>query len=200
MSEQNRKFQSKCHTPDHYLIPLPSMRDVFWMQQALNLAKIAAQDDEVPIGAVIVKDHQIIGIGRNRREKDKNALAHAEIEAIHQACQTLDSWRLHGCTLYVTLEPCPMCMGAIINARLDRVVYGAKDAKAGCCGSMLNLNDFPFNHHPVVMSDVCCTECADALSAFFTKLRLRRKKKKTHLSDTISPQFDTCVENTVENV
>ena len=163
--------------PDHYLTPTPSARDIFWMQQALALAAAAGADDEVPIGAVVVKDHRVIGVGRNRREKGKNALAHAEIEAIDQACKTLGSWRLHGCTLYVTLEPCPMCMGAIINARVDRVVYGAKDAKAGCCGSLLNLNDFAFNHHPVITKEVCQTECADILSLFFAKLRMRRKKK-----------------------
>lgn len=171
------KIQSRCKSPDHYLIAQPSARDHFWMHHALQLADIAAKDDEVPIGAVIVKGHRVIGVGRNRREKEKNALAHAEIEAISEACKTLGSWRLHGCTLYVTLEPCPMCMGAIINARLDRVVYGAKDAKAGCCGSMLDLNRFPFNHHPVILSDVCQKECADALSVFFTHLRIRRKKK-----------------------
>lgn len=178
MPEQNHRLISKCRTPDHYLIPQPSARDDFFMQHALMLGKFAEMEDEVPIGAVVVKDHRIIGIGRNRREKDKNALAHAELEAIHQACRTLGSWRLHGCTLYVTLEPCPMCMGAIINARLDRVVYGAKDAKAGCCGSMLDLNAFPFNHHPAVTADVCQKQCADALSAFFQKLRIRRKNGK----------------------
>ncbi len=172
------KLQSRCKSPDHYLIPTPTARDDFWMHHALLLADLAAQDDEVPIGAVIVKDHRVVGIGRNRREKGKSALAHAEIEAIAQACRTLQSWRLHGCTLYVTLEPCPMCMGAIINARLDRVVYGAKDAKAGCCGSMLDLNDFPFNHHPAVTAEVCTAECADILSLFFSRLRLRRKNKK----------------------
>ena len=173
------KFQSRCKTPDHFLMVQPSARDRFWMHHALLLAQIAAADDEVPIGAVVVKDHRVIGTGRNRREKDQNALAHAEIEAIGEACRTLGSWRLHGCTLYVTLEPCPMCMGAIINARLDRVVYGAKDAKAGCCGSMLNLNDFPFNHHPAVSADVCKEECSDALSGFFAQLRIRRKKSKS---------------------
>lgn len=177
MPDPQPKFQSRCRTPDHFLMVQPSARDIFWMHHALALAAAAAADDEVPIGAVVVKDHRIVGIGRNRREKGKNALAHAEIEAIGEACRTLNSWRLHGCTLYVTLEPCPMCMGAIINARLDRVVYGAKDAKAGCCGSMLDLNDFPFNHHPAVMSDVCKEECANALSSFFAALRVRRKKK-----------------------
>ncbi len=163
------------------LISLPSARDIFWMQQALLLAALAAQDDEVPIGAVVVKDHRIVGIGRNRREKQKNALAHAEMEAIASACRTLGSWRLHGCTLYVTLEPCPMCMGAAINARLDRIVYGAKDPKAGCCGSMLDLNAFPFNHHPGVSSEVCKEDCANALSAFFKKLRVRRKNTPVSL-------------------
>ncbi len=177
MPDYKPKIQSRCRAPEHYLMVQPSARDHFYMQHALILAKIAAQDDEVPIGAIVVKDHRIIGTGRNRREKDQNALAHAEIEAIHEACHTLNSWRLHGCTLYVTLEPCPMCMGAIINARFDRVVYGTADAKAGCCGSMLDLNAYPFNHHPAVMSDVCKTDCANALSNFFKKLRLRRKKK-----------------------
>ncbi len=163
------------------LLPLPSARDIFWMQHALLFAAFAAQDDEVPIGAVVVKDYRIVGVGRNRREKQKNALAHAELEAIASACHTLDSWRLHGCTLYVTLEPCPMCMGAIINARLDRVVYGAKDKKAGCCGSLLDLNAYPFNHHPGVCAEVCKEECAGALSAFFKKLRVRRKKTSVFL-------------------
>ncbi len=179
MPEFLPKIQSRCKSPDHYLIPTPNARDNFYMHQALLLADLAAQDDEVPIGAVIVKDHAVIGFGRNRREKGKSALAHAEIEAIAMACKALDSWRLHGCTLYVTLEPCPMCMGAIINARLDRVVYGAKDAKAGCLGSMLDLNNFPFNHHPAVTAEVCKGECADILSLFFSRLRIRRKKKKS---------------------
>lgn len=186
----------KCRTPEHYLMAQPSMRDIFYMHQALQLADLAAADDEVPIGAVIVKDHRVIGVGRNRREKMRDALAHAEIEAIHTACRTLGSWRLHGCTLYVTLEPCPMCMGAIINARIDRVVYGTKDAKAGCCGSMLNLNDFPFNHHPAVTDSVCREECSNALSTFFARLRIRRKQQKSDFSQAIS----ISVENSVENV
>lgn len=119
-----------------------------WMLRALELAREAAAAGEVPVGAVVVKAGRIIGEGRNRREADKTALAHAEVEAIHRACQTLGTWRLTGCDLYVTLEPCPMCTGAIINSHMDRVVYGADDERAGCCGTALDLFALPYSHRP----------------------------------------------------
>ena len=115
------------------------MNHEYFMAEALRLAREAVADGDVPVGCVIVRDGEIIGRGRNRREADSDATAHAEVEAIREACARLDSWRLHGCTLYVTLEPCPMCAGAIINARIEEIRYGAKDDKAGCCGSVLNL-------------------------------------------------------------
>lgn len=150
------------------------MIDREWMQQAIVLAEQADAEGEVPVGAVIVKDGAVIATGRNRRELGKNALAHAEIEAINAACRTLGGWRLSGCTLYVTLEPCPMCAGAIINARLDRVVYGAPDPKAGSCGSLTNLFALPYNHQPQLTSGVMQEECAALLQAFFRKLREKR--------------------------
>ena len=125
----------------------------------------------------------IVGKGRNRREAARHALSHAEIEAIDEACKTLGGWRLSGCTLYVTLEPCPMCAGAIINARLDRVVFGAFDPKAGSCGSLVDLFSVPYNHHPALESGVCEDACADELRTFFKALR--EKKTKT---DTVIPK------------
>lgn len=142
-----------------------------FMRAALTLAAEAAAEGEVPVGAVVVKDGTIVGMGRNRREKGKNALAHAELEAIDSACRRLGGWRLHECEIYVTLEPCPMCMGAIINARLIRVVFGAYDKKAGSCGSVVNLCDYPYNHHPQILGGVMQPECAEALSDFFRSLR-----------------------------
>ncbi len=146
-----------------------------WMRAAIALAHEAADDDEVPVGAVIVKGDVIVGSGRNRREHGKDALAHAEIEAIDQACRTLGGWRLSGCTMYVTLEPCPMCAGAAINARLDAVVYGANDAKAGSCGSVVDLFELPYNHHPLCIRGVLKEECTALLTDFFAALRKRRK-------------------------
>lgn len=145
--------------------------DENFMREALVLAREAADEGEVPVGAVIVKDGQIIATGRNRREADKHALAHAEIEAIDNACRALGGWRLFGCTLYVTLEPCPMCAGAIINARIDRVVYGAPDPKAGSCGSVTDLFVLPYNHRPQAESGVLEEECAAVLKEFFKSLR-----------------------------
>ncbi len=150
------------------------MTDQEWMECALKEAALAAQEGEVPVGAVIVKDGVLIAKGRNRRETGKNALAHAEIEAINGACEALGGWRLSGCTLYVTLEPCPMCAGAIINARIDRVVYGAKDPKAGSCGSLTDLFALPYNHQPAMTVGVMQEECADILQQFFRRLRERR--------------------------
>ena len=149
------------------------MTDSDWMRHALTVAAEAAAEGEVPVGAVIVKDGQLLSVGRNRREIGKNALAHAEIEAINGACQALGGWRLSGCTLYVTLEPCPMCAGAIINARIDRVVYGADDPKAGSCGSLVNLFSLPYNHQPELVGGVIKEECAAALQDFFRQLRAK---------------------------
>lgn len=150
------------------------MNETF-MREALALAREAAAEGEVPVGAVIVKGDRVVGRGRNRRELGKNALAHAEIEAINEACKTLGGWRLFGCDLYVTLEPCPMCAGAIINARLDRVFFGARDPKAGSCGSVVDLFSYPYNHHPECVSGVMEEECGAELSAFFARLREKRK-------------------------
>lgn len=147
------------------------MTDKDFMCAALELARQAAQEGEVPVGAVVVKDGNVIATGRNRREGAHNALAHAEIEALNGACAALGGWRLSGCTLYVTLEPCPMCAGAIINARVDRVVYGADDPKAGSCGSMTNLFALPYNHSPQLERGVLEEECAAVLKDFFKNLR-----------------------------
>ena len=144
-----------------------------YMRLALTLADEAAAEGEVPVGAVVVRDGKVIGTGRNRRETAKNALAHAEIEAIDEACRNAGGWRLFGGELYVTLEPCPMCAGAIINARLDKVYYGAADPKAGCCGTLTDLFVHPFNHHPVIEGGLLKEECADRLTAFFRTLRRR---------------------------
>ena len=148
------------------------MNDTTFMDQALALAAEAAAEGEVPVGCVIVRQGQIVGRGRNRRETGKTALGHAEIEAIADACRNLGGWRLWDCTLYVTLEPCPMCAGAIINARIPRVVYGAADKKAGSCGSVCDLFAMDYNHHPEVLRGVREEECAALLSDFFQKLRL----------------------------
>lgn len=152
-------------------IPSYQQRDAHWMHQALLEAKKAAALGEIPVGAVIVRDNEVIARAHNRRELDQDAMAHAEVLCIQQACRVLNSWRLSGCTLYVTLEPCPMCSGAIINSRLDRVVYGAKDDKAGCAGSVADLFVMPFNHTPVIRSGILEEECAAVLSDFFETLR-----------------------------
>ena len=151
------------------------MGDRDYMEQALALAREAAQEGEVPVGCVIVQGDEIVGRGRNRREHTKSALSHAEIEAIAQANQRLGGWRLWQCTLYVTLEPCPMCAGAIINARLHRVIYGTADPKAGSFGSVIDFNSLPYNHKPELVSGVLQGECAGLLSDFFATLRARRK-------------------------
>ena len=154
------------------------MTDTDFMAEALVLAKEAAAEGEVPVGCVIVRGNDIVGRGRNRREQGKNALSHAELEAIDQACRNLGGWRLWECTLYVTLEPCPMCAGAIINARIPRVVYGARDAKAGSCGSVCNLFDMAYNHHPQVEVGLMEDECAGLLKEFFRNLRLTLPSRK----------------------
>ena len=153
------------------------MEDAQYMDAALALAQEAAAEGEIPVGCVIVRNGQIVGRGRNRREKDKTALGHAEIEAIADACKNLGGWRLWDCTLYVTLEPCPMCAGAIINARIPRVVCGAMDAKNGACGSVCNLFSMDFNHQPTLESGVRETESAQMLSDFFEKLRLELRSR-----------------------
>lgn len=144
-----------------------------YMRRAMRLAAEAAAAGEVPVGAVIVKDGQIIATGRNRREQGKQALAHAELEAIAEACRKLGGWRLTGCDLYVTLEPCPMCAGAIINARLEHVYIGTADPKAGSCGSVVDLFALPYNHRPVAEMGICQAECAAQLKDFFHNLRKR---------------------------
>ena len=153
------------------------MDDLYFMDQALILAAEAAGEGEVPVGCVIVKGDQIVGRGRNRRETGKNALAHAEIEAISDACAKLGGWRLWECTLYVTLEPCPMCAGAIINARIPRVVYGASDKKCGAVRSVCTMFDMDFNHHPAVESGVREEECAALLTEFFRDLRVTLRSR-----------------------
>lgn len=150
----------------------------FFMSKALELAGLAAEQGEVPVGALVVKKStgEIVGSGYNRRESDKSPLAHAEIVAINQASKNLGGWRLVDCQLFVTLEPCPMCTGAIINSRIERVVFGAFDSKAGSCGSVVNLFDYPYNHKPELVSGVMSDECSEILSDFFRNLRVTKKK------------------------
>ena len=142
-----------------------------YMRRAITLAARAAGEGDVPVGCVIVKDGEIVGEGYNRREGHGDATAHAELEAIRDACEKLGTWRLHGCTMYVTLEPCPMCAGGIINSRMDTVRYGAKDEKAGACGSVLNLFEERFNHKPRLYGGLLEHECAEQLQKFFETLR-----------------------------
>ncbi len=148
--------------------------DEILMREALHQAQLAAAEGEVPVGAVVTLDGEIVGVGRNRRETVKNALAHAEIEAIDDACRRLGGWRLHKCELFVTLEPCPMCMGAIINARIKRLVYGASDPKNGACGSVTDLSDMNFTHSVAVERGFMADECAAELKSFFKKLRVSK--------------------------
>ena len=148
-----------------------------YMQKALELAREAALEGEIPVGCVIVRNGEIVATGRNRRETGKTALGHAEIEAISNACKALGGWRLWDCTLYVTLEPCPMCAGAIINARIPTVVFGASDDKCGACGSVCDLFSMPFNHQPQVVKDVCKDEAAGLLTDFFKDLREKLKDR-----------------------
>lgn len=150
------------------------MNDTYFMKEALRLAKQAYDEGEVPVGAVVVLGDEIVGRGRNRREKDKNALAHAELEAIDEACRKLGGWRLWQCDMYVTLEPCPMCTGAIINSRIRKLVYGASDYKAGSCGSVVNLFELPYNHKPEMVSGFMQEECATILTDFFKELRSKK--------------------------
>ncbi|MDY3618950.1 tRNA adenosine(34) deaminase TadA [Agathobaculum sp.] len=159
-----------------------------YMKAALRLAQKAADEGEVPVGAVVVCEGKIVGRGRNRRETRKNALHHAEIEAIKKACKKLGGWRLHKCDLYVTLEPCPMCAGAIINARIKTVFFGAPDPKAGSCGTLTNLFTLPYNHQPAVVAGVLEDECAKILKTFFQELRRKKKKLDAGQSSEIRHQ------------
>lgn len=152
--------------------------DEAMMRLALREAEASAAEGEVPVGAVVVRGGEIIASGRNGRETGRNALYHAEIEAINAACRALGGWRLIGCELFVTLEPCPMCTGAIINARIERVVYGAPDPKAGSCGSVVNLFDLPYNHKPELEPRVLEKECSELLSSFFRELRAKKQKQE----------------------
>lgn len=154
-----------------------AVEDRDYMEQALELARQAGAQGEVPIGCVIVCEDKVVGRGMNHRETGKTALGHAEIQAIRQACETLGGWRLWQCTLYVTLEPCPMCAGAIVNARIPRVVYGAKDPKGGACGSICDLFSMGFNHKPKVEQGLMEQECQQLLTEFFQKLRKELKTR-----------------------
>ena len=153
------------------------MTDFELMGAALEEARKAAALGEVPVGAVVAKDGEIISAAHNTRETEKNALHHAELLAIDAACKKLGGWRLWQCELFVTLEPCPMCSGAIINSRIKRVVYGAADVKAGCCGSVTDLFAQPFNHHPVIEKGLRADEAQQLLQEFFVSLRARRAAK-----------------------
>ena len=152
------------------------MKNAF-MEKALELARQSANEGEVPVGAVIVKDNKIIACGRNRRELGKNALYHAEIEAIDNACKALGGWRLWQCEMYVTLEPCPMCAGAIINSRIKAVYYGASDNKAGSFGSVADFNRLPYNHKPEIYTGIMADEAQNLLTEFFYNLRQNKKSR-----------------------
>ena len=150
-----------------------------YMREAIRQAKKAWALDEVPIGCVIVFDGKIIASGYNRRNTDRNTLSHAELNAIKKASKKLGDWRLEGCTMYVTLEPCQMCAGAIVQARIDEVVIGSMNPKAGCAGSVLNLLDIPqFNHQVKITRGILQEECSALLSDFFRELRKRKKEQK----------------------
>ena len=153
------------------------MEDQKYMKAALELAREAAAAGEVPVGCVIVRNGEIVGRGKNHRETGRTALGHAEIQAISEACRNLGGWRLWECTLYVTLEPCPMCAGAIINARIPRVVYGAGDVKAGSCGSVCDLFAMDYNHHPQVTKGILEEEAAALLTDFFQNLRVELRSR-----------------------
>lgn len=153
---------------------MSKMTDTEIMCLALEQARLSAAEGEVPVGAVVTRNGEVVSTGRNRREKDKNALAHAELEAIDNACRALGGWRLWECELFVTLEPCPMCAGAIINSRLRRVVFGAYDSKAGSCGTVVDLFTLPYNHRPESQGGFMQKECGALLSEFFSNLRKSR--------------------------
>lgn len=160
-------------------MPKRLTQDERYMKMAIQQAKKAYALDEVPIGCVIVYEDKVIARGYNRRNTDKNTLAHAEISAIKKASKKLGDWRLEGCTLYVTLEPCQMCAGAIVQARTTRVVIGSMNPKAGCGGSILNLLEMPeFNHQVDVTRGVLEEECSEMLTTFFKELRAKKAKEK----------------------
>lgn len=169
MAEKNLKEGLAAHTD--------ASDDTVYMREAIREAELAAAEGEVPVGAVIVRDGRIIGRGRNARESDKNALAHAELIAINEACRKLGGWRLTGCKLYVTMEPCPMCAGAIINARVPEVVCAVKDAKAGAFGSVIDLNSYPLNHKTAVRYGACEGESLRLVTDFFADLRKKLRSK-----------------------
>lgn len=148
-----------------------NLSDIYFMELAIEEARAAASIGEVPVGAVICRNGEVVASAFNRRETGKNALAHAELLAIDAACKALGGWRLFECDLYVTLEPCPMCAGAVINSRIRRVVFGASDPKAGCFGSLSDFTQIPFNHRPEITGGVCAEECAALLRDFFAGLR-----------------------------
>ena len=148
--------------------------DIIFMEKAIALAKEAARMGEVPVGAVIVKNGEIVSCAHNLRENGGGATAHAELLAIEAACRKLGTWRLEDCELYVTLEPCPMCAGAIINARISRVIFGAKDANGGAFGSLIDLNSYPLSHKPDLTCSVCEKECRELMQDFFIE---KRKEK-----------------------
>ena len=149
--------------------------DEKFMRLALEQAHLAYKMGEVPVGAVVVRNGEVVGTGYNRRETDKNAVAHAELLAIDDACKRLGGWRLWECELYVTLEPCPMCAGAIINSRIKRLVYGASDKKAGSVESIVRMFDLPYNHKPPYTAGVLEEECSQILKSFFKEMRKRRE-------------------------
>ncbi len=169
--------------------------DELYMREAIKEAKIAESMEEVPIGAIIVLDGEIIARAHNLRESNQNAIAHAELLAIDQACKRLGTWRLENAVLYVTLEPCPMCSGSIILSRIKKVVYGAKDPKGGCAGTLMNLlQDERFNHKSEVVSGVLENECGELLSSFFRELR-RRKKEERKRRQLMQLEHDTGIDN-----
>ena len=154
-----------------------SEKDIYFMKEALSEAEKAYKLSEIPIGAVIVKDNKIVGRGHNLKENKKNSILHAEINAINEACKNLDTWRLEDCTIYVNLEPCPMCAGAIINSRFKRLVYALSDEKSGAFGSKVNINDLDLNHKVEIEKDILGQESKEIIQRFFRELRDGKQKK-----------------------
>lgn len=161
------------------------MEAAYFMREAIREAKLAEAAGEVPVGCVIVFEDRIVGRGHNTRRYARNALGHAEITAIDEACKTIGGWRLLDCDMYVTLEPCPMCAGAVVNARIRTVYFGAFDPKAGCFGSVIHFNDLPFNYKPVIIGGVLEEECGAMLSDFFRAVRQSLKEEKNHESGDV---------------
>lgn len=185
---QQRKLEKEAE--EQRLQILQEKKDCKYMKEAIRQAKKAAQIGEVPIGCVIVHEDKIVGRGYNRRNTDKSTLSHAEITAIRKASKVLDDWRLENCTLYVTLEPCQMCAGAIVQARIPRVVMGCMNPKAGCAGSILNILEMKeFNHQVIVKKGILEEECSNLLKDFFQSLRKRLKvnKKQDILKEAMQP-------------